>query len=41
MNSYSELLPVPTGGLEIGNSPSVTDKTTETPLKFSLTKIKY
>ena len=36
MNSYSELLPVPTGGLEIGNSPSVTDGTTETPLKFSL-----
>lgn len=36
MNSYSELLPVPTGGLEIGNSPSVTNETTETPLKFSL-----
>ena len=36
MNSYSELVPVPTGGLEIGNSPSVTDGTTETPLKFSL-----
>ena len=36
MNSYSELLPVPTGVLEIGNSPSVTDGTTETQLKFSL-----
>ncbi len=36
MNSYSELLPVPTGGLEIGNSPSVIDGTTETTLKFSL-----
>ena len=36
MNSSSELLPVPTGVLEIGNSPSVTDGTTETPLKFSL-----
>ncbi len=36
MNSYSELLPVPTGGLEIGNTPSVTVETTPTPLKFSL-----
>ena len=36
MNSYSELLPVPTGGLEIGNSPSVSVETNPTPLKFSL-----
>ena len=36
MNSYSELLPVPIGGLEIADSPSVTKGTTETPLKFSL-----
>ncbi|MDJ0636399.1 MAG: glycosyltransferase [Xenococcaceae cyanobacterium MO_188.B29] len=36
MNSYSELLPVPTGGLEIGNIPFVTVGTTPTPLKFSL-----
>ena len=36
MNSYSELLPIPTGGLEIADSPSVTKGITETPLKFSL-----
>ncbi|MDJ0687925.1 MAG: glycosyltransferase [Xenococcaceae cyanobacterium MO_188.B32] len=36
MNSYSELLPIPTGGLEIADSPSVTMGITETPLKFSL-----
>ena len=36
MNSSSELLPVPTGGLEIGTSPVVTNETPDTPLKFSL-----
>ena len=36
MNSYSELVPVPTGELEIGDSPTVNDGTIATPLKFSL-----
>lgn len=36
MTSYSEFLPVPTGGLEIGDSPSVSSEITSSPLKFSL-----
>ena len=36
MNSYPELLPVPTGGLEIAKSPLISYETTDTPLKFSL-----
>ena len=36
MNSYPEFLPVPTGGLEIANSPLVSNGTTDTPLRFSL-----
>lgn len=36
MNPYSEFLPVPTGGLEIGDSPSVSSETSPISLKFSL-----
>lgn len=36
MNSPSEFLPVPMGGLEIDRSPSVSNTATDTLLKFSL-----
>ncbi len=36
MTSYSEFLPVPTGGLEIDRLPSASNTATDTTLKFSL-----